>query len=382
MKIAFFSPSFYPATIYGGPIFSCLNLCRELHRNGVDLDIHSTNANQNSRLDVPLKRKVKLEELDGGEVCYHNENLINRLSLSMIFTMFKTAYTNDLIHTQSIFSICTPVSILLGFIYRKPVVISPRGSLGEWCLSQGSGFKKTWLKLFFKPFLKNIYWHVTADFEKNDVLRVFGMLNNDKFINLPNGINKEQHIFSRAELESNLKLEKDDDYILSVGRIDDKKGLDYTIRSLVYTSGIKLVIAGVDYGAKEYLVNLAKDLKVSDRVIFVGHVDGDLKWSLYKYAKVFVLNSRHENFGNVYLEALSVGTPIIASINTPWSFINNTNAGVCIENEPDLIAESIIRITTSDLYTSEACKKVAADFYWSEIAKRFEAEYARILNVY
>lgn len=383
MKIYYVSPSFYPAVEYGGPIFSTLHVCRELLKKGVSLDIHSTNVNRRDRLKVKTSCPVEVEEL-GGSVWYHRELFTDKFSLSLLKHMPQAIKEADLVHTQSVFSISTPASIIFSKIFGKPVVVSPRGSLGEWCVNQGSRFKKIWLNLFFKPFLENIYWHVTAEAEKKDVLRVFPSVRDENFLIIPNGINRViDKPVSKELLEDHLAMEIPESYILSIGRIDKKKGFDFTIRSLEYLdNSLHLIIAGADYGEKDELISLAEKLGLKKRVHFIGQVDGSYKATLYKKAKVFVLNSRHENFGNVYLESLSYGTPIIASDNTPWEFITEEKAGYCVPNDPELIAEnvlSVIDMVNNDGVNLEArCAKVASSFFWDNIAEFFVKEYERV----
>ena len=62
MKIFFVTPSFFPATYYGGPIFSTYNLARALTKNGLDIRVISTNANGKERLDKPTGIFIKDSE--------------------------------------------------------------------------------------------------------------------------------------------------------------------------------------------------------------------------------------------------------------------------------------------------------------------------------
>ncbi|TLF45908.1 glycosyltransferase [Halomonas urmiana] len=386
MKIYYVSPSFYPAIEYGGPIFSTLHTCRELIRKGVVLDIHSTNVSRKGRLEVQTSHPVELKNI-GGQVWYHRETIANRISLSLLRHMPRSVKNSDLVHTQSIFSISTPASIIFAKVFGKPVVVSPRGSLGEWCVNQGSKLKKSWLNFFFKPFINNIYWHVTADSEKMDVLRFFPEVKNDKFLIVPNGVDRViDNPVSREELESNLKINLPDKYVLSVGRVDKKKGFDFTIQSLTHLDeSMHLVVAGEDYGEKDNLLGMVDDLGLKGRVHFVGQVEGPVKASLYFHAMIFMLNSRHENFGNVYLESLSYGTPIVASDNTPWGFIDEAGAGCCVSNEPELIADKasflLGLVESGGAELADRCVEVASGFYWENIAENFVKEYDRIIKV-
>lgn len=334
-------------------------------------------------MDVDTTKHIWLEEL-GGDVWYHKETITDRLSVSLLLNMPKAIKASDLVHTQSIFSISTPASIVLAFWYNKPIVVSPRGSLGEWCFNQGSKFKKLWINVFFKPFLNNIYWHVTADYESEDIKRVFPSVKESNFLIIPNGVDKlSEEPRSVTDLEKCIGMDLPPSYILSVGRIDKKKGFDYTIKALQrLDDNIHLIIAGSDYGEKANLIELIESLGLKSRVHFVGQVNGAMKATLYKHATIFMLNSRHENFGNVYLEALNCGTPVIASNNTPWGILDDNKVGFCVENKPDVIAKAaqeLIKIVHEDgLNIEQRCKKFVSNYYWDNIAATFINEYKRV----
>ena len=55
-------------------------------------------------------------------------------------------------------------------------------------------------------------------------------------------------------------------------------------------------------------------------------MDGEEKNKVIASNMALVLPSKSENFGNVVLEALAQGTPVIASKNTPWQILDLKNA--------------------------------------------------------
>ncbi len=382
MKLLYITPSFYPATIYGGPIYSAASACSELAKFDVDVNIYTTDVNQNSRLNAKLSKELCNRDYGLNNVCFFKENITNRFSLSHLVNILYNSRKFDILHTQSIFSLCTPVALFSGFIANKPVVVSPRGSLGSWCIENGSKFKKAWLNLLIAPFSKKVTWHVTAEAEKLEVQTVFP--DAQKFMIIPNGIHKyEGKLWSREKLLSELNLPLNSEYILTMGRIEKKKGFDFTInafRKLANNDGLMLLIAGSDYGCQNELELLIKEYKLEDKVKFLGNVENEKKAALFKHAQLFTLNSRNENFGNVYTEALSFDTPIIASVNTPWQFINETGAGICTQNDADSISEAMIKILQNRDAYSVNCDKVVDNFTWPTIGRKFKEHYQEIIN--
>ena len=102
-------------------------------------------------------------------------------------------------------------------------------------------------------------------------------------------------------------------YILAVGRLDKTKGFDdlITAFNMSNVSHIKLVIVGSNYEEDDYVKSLTQ--YASERIVFAGaRVDEELT-VLYKNASLLVNPSYMEGFCLVLAEALSVGTPIIAT---------------------------------------------------------------------
>jgi len=104
-----------------------------------------------------------------------------------------------------------------------------------------------------------------------------------------------------------------DQYILSVGTIEERKNLLLLINALPQVKDIPLVVIGkqTDYADK---VNAAiAQHNLIDRVIFLNKVDFVDLPAIYQLAQVFVYPSRYEGFGIPILEALCSGTPVIAA---------------------------------------------------------------------
>jgi len=102
--------------------------------------------------------------------------------------------------------------------------------------------------------------------------------------------------------------------LLAVGRLSRQKGFDLLLpafaRLLATAPAAHLTIAGtgVDDAA---LRALAGSAGVADRVTFLGFVDNP--YPLMRAADLYVLSSRYEGFPNVALEALALGTPVVAA---------------------------------------------------------------------
>lgn len=100
--------------------------------------------------------------------------------------------------------------------------------------------------------------------------------------------------------------------ILNLGSLKDQKNHPLLLRSFATMSrpDARLMLLGQG-GNEAALRALASDLGIADRVIFAGfHADPS---PFYATADLFVLSSDHEGFGNVIVEALSFGLPVVST---------------------------------------------------------------------
>lgn len=174
-------------------------------------------------------------------------------------------------------------------------------------------------------------------------------------------------------------LPKNIHQICICGRLTALKGFDLVIQaigSLVKLfPDIKLIVLG-EGPEKVRLQNLSKELRISEHVDFRGFVNNVAE--IMAQSQVFVLSSYYEGFGNVIVEAMAVGTPVIATECPygPGEIIthgeNGLLTGVGKSNE---IAEAIKKLFTDE----QVYKKIqrngyerALDFTPEKIAAQHE----------
>lgn len=338
-----------------------------------------------NRLDVQINTWHKFSK--NFLVKYYNETKINIISLSLLFHLWKDILAKDVVHIQYIFSSPTPIAIFYATLLNKPIVLSPRGALCQWCLSQGSKYKNIWLKILIKPFLKNIHWHATAEQEKEEILNLFPSA---KIKIIPNGIEydkyQQSNNFTIKEYTNKYigKIVNTSKIVVSMGRLQKKKGFDILINSFKYVLekdiDAILLIAGQDEGEEFNLLNQIKALNLEEHIFLVGNIEGQDKIDFFANADLFALSSHNENFGNVYIESLASGTPIIASKGTPWSEVIEYNCGQWVENNYKSTGNAIIEILNKEknLMTKNS-KKLAEKYDWKIIAQNFKDYYTSII---
>ena len=70
------------------------------------------------------------------------------------------------------------------------------------------------------------------------------------------------------------------------------------------------------------------------------------EWAALREADVLVVPSDFENFGNIVVEAMACGVPVVASKGTPWRILEEERCGCWTDNAPGAIADALARLAT------------------------------------
>ena len=173
--------------------------------------------------------------------------------------------------------------------------------------------------------------------------------------------------------------------VISMGRIQKKKGFNILIEAFIgvvnkYPSA-KLLIAGEDEGELNSLLSLVGKCNLFGSVFFVGSISGQEKIDFLANADLFVLPSYNENFGNVYVESLASGTPIVASTNTPWSEVELDNCGRWVENNFVDTSNAMMEMLNMDRDLMRINAQSHAKKYdWKNIATEFRNLFDRLVK--
>ena len=139
-------------------------------------------------------------------------------------------------------------------------------------------------------------------------------------------------------------------FILAAGRLVHQKGFDVLIRAFALVvqkrSDLSLAIAG-DGPQARALQELVAELRLGDRVIFLGAVSG--LQALMRDADAFVLSSRYEGFPNVLLEALACSLPVVATDcpGGPREILHDGEFGLLVPCEdPAALAGALCRVVS------------------------------------
>lgn len=148
-------------------------------------------------------------------------------------------------------------------------------------------------------------------------------------IYIPNGIEKPCLRESR-EITERFGL-KGNDYILFLARIVPEKGAHYLIEAYKQLkTDKKLVIAGGESHAEEYMQKIYQYAKENENIILTGFVQGRILEELFSNAYVFVLPSDVEGMAISLLEAMSYGNCCLVS-DIPENMEVVEDKAVCFE---------------------------------------------------
>jgi glycosyltransferase involved in cell wall biosynthesis len=144
-----------------------------------------------------------------------------------------------------------------------------------------------------------------------------------------------------------------DRFVLALGTLEPRKGLPGLVRAFDEVAGrpglgdVALVLAGPPGWGVDELDRAVTSARHRDRIHRLGWVDGEGRSALLRAAEVLAFPSLDEGFGLPPLEAMSVGTPVVAS-----------RAGAL----PETLGDGAVLVATGDdAGLTEALARVLAD---------------------
>lgn len=328
---------FAPGYKAGGPVQSCVNICRLLSKQ-YDIYVLTTDTDHGEALpyeNIKVNEWVKNEEL-GVQVFYAAKNTI---SLKQVKKQI-VAVNADSIYLNLLFSYyftLYPLWLKLRNAISCKVVLCPRGTLFESALAV-KRFKKIPVINFLRwsNISRHIIFHATNQREKKAILSYFPGSEVMVANNLPA---TEQPIFSGVEKKAgSLKC-------IFIARIVPIKNLLFLLNCFHDAVGnVTLSVIGpaedVDYWNE--CKKKAEQLPANIAVNYLGAKESTAIKQILLQQHLFILPTEGENFGHAIFESLLAGRPVLISDQTPWMQLEETKAGWSFSlNEPVRFTEVI-----------------------------------------
>ena len=381
-----------------------LNFYKNLDKRKYDVTVigpSAPGAKANERLfGVNVKRFVyfyppSLQRLTTGEgVLYSGRRgLLNKIQIftfvlteffSTFFTLVKGNF--DIIHAQWIFP-QGAVAIILKFIFRKPVIVTGHGV-------DVFGLKKiNFIKTFILKHADACTVNSRATFDA-----AYRLSPSSKIKIIPPGV--DLNLFRKTKLDKRWRKKFGDNpkIILGVGRLIKWKGFEYLVKSLPYVlvkfPQAKLMIVGSGPEEKN-LKRLVQELnlEIDKNVFFPGHIASDRLPYIYASSDIFVSPSitltstgEKEGLGNVILEALASGVPVVASRSGGIiDLIDGYSTGFLFkEKDYRELAKKIVYVLSNkavrERLSKNGLKLVTENYAWKKISRKLGQLYEKIIN--
>jgi UDP-glucose:(heptosyl)LPS alpha-1,3-glucosyltransferase len=183
----------------------------------------------------------------------------------------------------------------------------------------------------------------------------------------------------RAKVRKAIGIPEDAPLLIFVGSGFRRKGLPAAIRALArLDSRVSLMVVGRDR-AGPYR-SLAKKEGVENRVFFMGPVVDVERY--YCASDLFVFPTVYEPFGNVCLEAMAAGLPVITSrICGGSEVLDEGKNGYVVENptDPSEIAEKVgLGLALDRLSVQARNRELLNNFTWEEQLLKITDIYAAV----
>jgi glycosyltransferase involved in cell wall biosynthesis len=333
MKILHIIPAYKPAYGYGGPTESVSRLCEGLAANGHEVDVYTTTANGKTELDVVPGKVVNV---DGVNIIYFKRITGDHTHVSpaLWLKLLKTAKNYDVIHLHSWWNVLIVIAARIALLSKTKVIIAPRGMLSDYIFTSGnSAYKKLIHSFGGRKILRRSRLHATAESEYMECTKLIPGW--EGFV-LPNIITlPDFEILQNANKVFT---------VIFLSRIHPKKGLEMLFEAISRLDiNLKLKIGGS--GEDQYIEELkalAIKLNIESKIEWLGWLDRGEKFKELNNADLFILVSLNENFANVVIEALHMGTAVLISEEVGLSaFVKEKNLGWISTLEVDNIAEKL-----------------------------------------
>ena len=359
----------------GGAERNIINIIKNLHNP--DYDFTVVTGNMGGNLESELGKDVKIINMDKSTI------LGLFLGIKKVLKQEKPdILVSALPHMNTISMMAKSFSFS-----KTKMVLTEHTTVSSLSTTARSLLKRLEVR-FVLPILMKTYYRASdkiicvSEGVKEDLSLIVGKLAqmqviynpvfDESILNLAKGsLGEDQYIFQGAY-----------PVIIAVGRLVKAKDYPNLLNAFKKVLSIKkaiLLILG-EGPEEKYLKNLVNQLKIYNDVVFLG-----FKKNPYKYmahSALFVLSSKREGFGNVIVEAMACGTPVVSTNckSGPLEIIEDGVNGLLVvpENHIDL-ADAILKVLNNpDLANKLSLNGFERSKYFS--IEKSVKEYENVFN--
>lgn len=377
IKILFFHPTY----AFGGAERTAKHLFSALNPEKFSVTLVSSKEIA-GLIKSPVVKKVIYVEDVGMDVWFNRpRDLIKDARIAArLLSEEKPDIAFGMMHYSSTF-----LSIAKKFSsYKGAVVSSPRGPSTDYlnnCFSDKK--ERFFLKMLFSFFCRYSDGIVVpSKGTKEDCVKNYGAIS-DKVAVINNSVDIK-NIALKASEPADISLPEGLPVIASAGRLTMEKNMPLLLNAFCIvrkSRQARLLIIG-EGGERKNLEALADRLGIAEEVAFTGFQDNPHKY--LKKADIFVHTCLVEGFGNIIIEAMACGLPVIATDCPygPREIIEHGKNGIVVPvDDTERLARVIVNLLDDKenrKALSEAAVKRAHDFSIDKMVKAYEDFFIKI----
>lgn len=269
--------------------------------------------------------RIKIPSYCTGQLPFVFFNYYYYYYSKLMYHLEKKGYQFDVIYAHSFWH-AGYIGTLLKKKYNIPLIVQEHRSQ----LLTGE-FRPLVNKYLKKTVLESDVFYCVSERLKEEVYKRTKVESKIKI--LPNMVNE---IFTFKELPIN------SDFIFTfIGTLNKRKRIMFLIKAFekFCTKNTKMLIVGAGPEKNELEEYILKSPVLINNVKLLGFLDRGQIVDVLSKSNVFILPSAYETFGVVYIEAMAIGRPIIATKNGGANDIINDSNGylIDVDNEEQLI---------------------------------------------
>jgi glycosyltransferase involved in cell wall biosynthesis len=354
-KIAIFLPNLKG----GGAEKVALLLSNEFVSQGFNVDILLTNAD--GELLAALDKRINVIDLKCSRLRNAFYPLLRYLKVE---------------HPDALLAFMWPLTLLAVTAFKCAKLSGRVMTSDHTTFSQAPLLKNNLIRKFFRSSLPLIYPFADARLAVSngvaDDLANLGRIKRDSIVVINNPVAASSTLFTTQKSQAvwqGFKGKK----IVAVGALKWAKNYPLLLQAfakLLEKENAMLTIVGQGELLIE-LENLTKELGIHKFVQFVGFSETPLSWM--ESSDLLVLSSHYEGFGNVIVEAMSVGTPVISTDckSGPREILCDGKYGKLVPvGDVDALAQAMLQ-SLQEEHDIESLKMRAADFSVDKIAAQY-----------
>jgi len=290
----------------------------------------------------------------------------------------------DVAHIFGLYDLLGPAVAKACVKRGTPYVVEPIGMFVP--IVRNVWFKRIYHRLYGTEMLAKAARVIATSEQEIEELAGGGIVR-ERIVLRRNGVMKPDKLPERGAFRKKYGIGEMDRMVLFLGRLSEKKSPDLLLlafsksREKVGEAIVRLIFAGPDeQGMEARLRRMAKELKMQERVVFVGALFGEEKWAAYRDADVFVLPSQNENFGNTAAEAAASGTPVIVTENCGVAPLLAEGGAVIPHEEGELVKalDDLLQNETLRERLGRRAMTAAAKIGWEEPVRETESLYTKL----